>query len=204
MFFEEMLKVVYLQIKRMKLDTIINSIYPLNQDFVNKIIDISTLISLEKGHILFRPQKSESYIYFMKKGISRAFSQNEDQEVTFWFGQEGDMLFSLRNYVEAKPSYETIELLEDCELYQLKSSDLQSLYNSYIEIANWGRKLVEKELIKAETRFISGQFKSASQRYHELIENYPSLLQRVSLGIIASYLGITQVTLSRIRAEKEK
>lgn len=186
----------------MEFNTIINSIYPLDQDLIDKIADISTLISLEKGHVLFRPEQSESYIYFMRKGISRAFSQNDDQEVTFWFGKEGDALLSLLNYVENRPSYETIELLEDCELYQLESSDLHELYNKHVEIANWGRKFAEQELIKAETRFISRQFKSASQRYYELIDKYPSLLQRVSLGIIASYLGITQVTLSRIRAEK--
>lgn len=186
----------------MEIDAIIQSVYPISEAAIQEIVDISTLISLPKGHVLFRPQKNELYIYFMKKGISRAFSHNDDQEVTFWFGQEGDILLSLRNYVEAKPSYETVELLEDSELYQIRSADLHKLYEKNLEIANWGRKLAERELIQTENLFISRQFKCGSQRYHELIDTCPSLLQRVSLGIIASYLGITQVTLSRIRAEK--
>ena len=68
-----------------------------------------------------------------------------------------------------------------------------------IHIANWGRKLAEKELLKIESRIISSEMMSAKERYDELIKNSPSLIQRVPLKHIASYLGITQVSLSRIR-----
>jgi len=75
------------------------------------------------------------------------------------------------------------------------------LYNSDIQVANWGRKFAEQELVKIEERFISRQCKTAVERYRELIGNDPDLLQRVQLIHIASYLGITPVSLSRIRAE---
>ncbi len=91
--------------------------------------------------------------------------------------------------------------MEDSVLYRIANSTLQELYLHYIGLSNWGRKLAELELIKTEERLINRQFKTAAERYHELISNAPSLIKRVQLGHIASYLGITQVTLSRIRAE---
>lgn len=107
----------------------------------------------------------------------------------------------MKSYVENERGYEDIELLEDCELYELKTEKLQKLFEEDLYIANWGRKFAEKELIKTEERLISRQVKSATIRYQELLSNSPSLIQRVQLGYIASYLGITQVSLSRIRAE---
>ncbi|HUH25654.1 MAG TPA: Crp/Fnr family transcriptional regulator [Flavobacterium sp.] len=140
-------------------------------------------------------------MYFIKKGIVRAYAPMPDREVTFWFGSEGATVVSMNSYVNNKPSYETIELLEDCILYQINSETLQNLYKTDIEIANWGRKFAEDELIKSEERLISLQFKSAKERYLDLIQHHPNLIQRVALGHIASYLGITQVSLSRIRAD---
>lgn len=107
----------------------------------------------------------------------------------------------MKSYVEDQPGYETIELLEDCELYELKTENLKKMFNEDVHIANWGRKFAENELIKTEERLISKQFKNASERYLELMKDHPELIQRVQLGHIASYLGITQVSLSRIRAE---
>lgn len=107
----------------------------------------------------------------------------------------------MKSYVANEKGYEDIELLEDCELYELKAAQLQKLFEEQIDIANWGRKFAEKELVKTEERLISRQFRTATERYINLLKNNPDLIQRVQLGHIASYLGITQVSLSRIRAE---
>ncbi|WJS93214.1 Crp/Fnr family transcriptional regulator [Flavobacterium johnsoniae] len=157
-------------------------------------------IAFSKGHILLKSNKIESNIYFIKKGLVRAFVER-DNEVTFWFGKEGETIISMKSYVEDQPGYENIELLEDCELYELKTENLRKLFSEDVHIANWGRKFAEKELIKTEERLISRQFKNASERYLELMKDHPEIIKRVQLGHIASYLGITQVSLSRIRAE---
>jgi len=83
---------------------------------------------------------------------------------------------------------------------KINQSILNQLLTSDIHIANWARKMAELELIKTEKRLIDIQFKKASDRYEDLINHRPDLFQRVPLGIIASYLGISQVSLSRIRA----
>ena len=185
----------------MEIEQILDQISPLSSQSIQLIADKMQLIQLPKNTTLIDADKVEKKLYFIKKGIVRAYIIDEGKEITFWFGKEGDLILSMRSYVENKISYETIELMEDCELYEIKSSDLQLFYATNLEIANWGRKLAEIELIKTEERFISRQLGTAIDRYKKLLEENPSLINRVQLGYIASYLGISQVTLSRIRAE---
>ena len=185
----------------MNIDFILDKIHILPEASKSALKACVTEVNYPKGHILLRAEKIETSIYFIKKGIARAYANRDANEVTFWFGKEGDTLLSMNSYVANKKGYEDVELLEDCELYQLKTEKLQSLYNNDIFIANWGRKFAEKELLKTEERLISRQFRTATERYTELLQNNPDLLLRIQLGHIASYLGITQVSLSRIRSE---
>lgn len=185
----------------MKVEEIINNIYILPEESLKELVGISTYIELPKGTILSETNKLGNDTYLIAKGIARAFIYREGNDVTFWLGREGEPIFAMKSYIENKPSYENIELLEKTILYQFNNTLLKELYKKDIHIANWGRKLAEQALIKAEENLISRQFKTATERYHELINDNPDLLQRVQLGHIASYLGITQVTLSRIRAE---
>lgn len=188
------------KIPLMDISNILDYIYILPEQSKLALQNNVTEIAFSKGQILLKANKIESNIYFIKRGLVRAYIER-DNEVTFWFGKEGETIISMKSYVEDQPGYETIELLEDCELYELKTENLRKLFNEDVHIANWGRKFAEKELIKTEERLISKQFKNASERYLELIKDHPELIKRVQLGHIASYLGITQVSLSRIRAE---
>lgn len=185
----------------MEIDQILDEIHPLSELSKLKLRECFTEVNFLKGHILLKADKIESKIYFIKKGIARAYANSLDNEITFWFGKEGDAIISMKSYVANQKGYEDIELLEDCELFELKTAQLQKLFDEDISIANWGRKFAEKELVKTEERLISRQFRTASERYIDLLKINPDLIQRVQLGHIASYLGITQVSLSRIRAE---
>ncbi|PTX14508.1 CRP-like cAMP-binding protein [Pontibacter mucosus] len=179
----------------------IRQLYPLSESSFGQLTSLMQRQELPKGHILFREGEIRKKVYFLERGIARAFCYRNGQEVTFWFGAEGDLILSYYNYVANKPGYETIELLERSVVQAVNLGSLQELYQTNIELANWGRKLAEYELIKTEERFMAFQFQSATERYKALLQNNPELLQRVQLNQIASYLGVTQVTLSRIRAE---
>ena len=185
----------------MNIDLILDAIYPLpdaSKELLKKSI---TEVKYKKGHILLRSDVVEKNIFFIKKGIARAYADKDHAEITFWFGKEGDTIISMKSYISNQKGYENIELLENCELFELKTEDLQRLYQEDIHITNFGRVFAEKELIKTEERLIFRQIRTATQRYKELLKNSPAIVQRVQLGHIASYLGITQVSLSRIRAE---
>jgi CRP-like cAMP-binding protein len=185
----------------MNIDEITDRIYPLPIASKESLKQFITEINHPKGFCLMESNKVIPQIYFLKKGIARAYASTENNDITFWFGTEGEPIVSMKSYVDEKPGYESIELLEDCELYQLETKKLKQLFNEDIHIANWGRKFAERELVKTEELIISRQYKTALERYKDLMREKPYLLQRVQLGHIASYLGITQVSLSRIRAE---
>lgn len=183
----------------MNIEQILDRIYPLSVQSKLVLKENIFEVSFPKNHIIIHSDKIEKNVYFIKKGIARTFFTHEDNEITFAFGKEGDTIASLNSYITNAKGYENIELLEYCELYKISVVKLQSLFVENIEIANWGRKFAEYELLKAEERLISRQFGTATERYNELIKNFPNIIQRVQLGYIASYLGITQVSLSRIR-----
>ncbi|WP_299176151.1 Crp/Fnr family transcriptional regulator [uncultured Chryseobacterium sp.] len=185
----------------MDIDQILDRIYILPESSKNALKQHVREVSLPKGHCLMEADKIVPHIYFIRKGIVRAYASTASNDITFWFGSEGETVVSMKSYVENNPGYESIELLEDCDLYVLETESLRKLFNQDIHIANWGRKFAERELVKTEELIISRQFKTALERYTDLMKHKPALLQRVQLGHIASYLGITQVSLSRIRAE---
>ena len=143
----------------------------------------------------------EKDIFFIKKGIVRAYTSVDGKDITFWVGKEGATLVSMKGYVNDEPGYETMELMEDSVLYVLERKKLKELFSEDLHIANWGRRYAEMELLATEERLISMLSAIASERYKELLEKEPDLLQRLPLGSIATYLGVTQASLSRIRAQ---
>src|SRR5690606_25672465 len=113
----------------------------------------------------------------------------------------GDSLISLNCYIHNCSGYENIQRLGNCVFYQINTQKIQQLFNQSIAIANWGRKLVELETLQIESRLMSKLFTSALDSYKALLYRATQIIQHVKLGYIASYLGISQVTLSRIRAK---
>ncbi|MCB0633521.1 MAG: cyclic nucleotide-binding domain-containing protein, partial [Lewinella sp.] len=131
----------------MELEQIINRIYPLPATSLSIFKKNARSVCYPKGTILLKAGRVENNVYFIRKGIVRAYVYQNDHEVTFWFGREGEAVISMKSYIDSEPGYEDIELLEDCELYSLTSEDLHRLYEQNIHIANWGRKFAEKELL---------------------------------------------------------
>ena len=142
----------------------------------------------------------EPNLFFIGRGIARACISADGKKVTFWIGAEGSALISLKSYVDDEPGYETVELMEDSLLYVLKRSDLERFLAEDIHIANWARRFAESEFLRTEQKLIPMLFLPAARRYETLLRERPELLRRVPLETLASYLGITPVSLSRIRA----
>ncbi|SHG18760.1 Crp/Fnr family transcriptional regulator [Pedobacter caeni] len=183
------------------LKKMITNIAAISDASTEKLCSLFEEVHYPKSHLLFRQHEMDPTIYFIKSGIARAYNRTEDCDVTFWFGTEGNAVASYNSYINQTPGYESVELLEDTVLYRLEHQHLALLYDTDIEIANWGRKLMEKEIILVEERLISRLLLNATDRYKNLMRDHPELLQRVQLNYLASYLGITPVSLSRIRAE---
>lgn len=185
----------------MQLEEIIAPFYPLPESSKKALLAKARTVAFQKGAILMRANRLETVFYFIGRGLVRAYADSANGEVTFWFGMEGSPVLSMKNYILGERSYETMEVLEESVLYAFDHADLSDLYQTDVHLANWGRKLMEYELYKTEERLIAMQFKTAQERYTDLLTQQPELLRRVQLGYIASYLGMSQVSLSRIRAD---
>ncbi len=184
----------------MNINDIICGIYRMPAYSISRLEKYLTKVSYPKGYHLIEADKIEPNVFFLDHGTACAYIHRDGRKITFWIGREGATIMSLRSYVNNERGYETVELMEDSDLYMLKRSDLYQLFADDINIANWGRKFAELEFLHTEERLIPALYTTASERYQALLMNEPDLLQRVPLETLASYLGITPVSLSRIRA----
>jgi CRP-like cAMP-binding protein len=129
----------------------------------------------------------------------RGFYHLDGKDVTYWFAFENDFATSFHSFITRQPAVENIQLLEDSILWAISHEHLMSLMDRFHEIERLVRIAYEKYYIRLEERFVNAQFKSAQERYSELLQRSPHIIERVPLGAIASYLGISQETLSRVR-----
>lgn len=174
---------------------------PISTELENYLLRFTTKVNVEKHtHLLSINERSDS-LYFIEKGLIRGYYFDNGKEITNWFAQEQEFATCFYAFVANTISYESIQAIEDCTLIQIAQHTLQELYIKFPETERIGRIITENYYIKLEERLLNIQFKTAKERYQNLLHKKASLLQRASLGQIASYLGITQETLSRIRAE---
>jgi CRP-like cAMP-binding protein len=142
------------------------------------------------------------HLYFLERGALRGYYNLEDKEVTHWFGFENDFVTSFHAFITGQLAVENIQLLEGSVLWAISKEKLNLLLNQYREVERLLRIAYENYYIRLEERYINAHFKTASERYADLLQQMPHLLKRVPLGYIASYLGISPETLSRIRSRR--
>jgi CRP/FNR family transcriptional regulator, anaerobic regulatory protein len=153
---------------------------------------------VEKDTLLLAEGKICRNLYFLESGLVRFFVCKNGMEVTKFFTDVPYTFTSQNSFANQIPAKESIETLEDCVLWQLSREDVYRL----LENKRWSefsRKLVQEVQFFTEEILEEMQSETAENRYKLLLENNPSLLQRVPLKHLASYLGIAQPSLSRIR-----
>jgi CRP-like cAMP-binding protein len=180
----------------------LNAIAPLGLALENAIKESLKKTHLLKKDFLVKEGQISKKIYFLEKGTCRAFYFSEEKEITNWFMSDNDIVISVFSFFTQSPSLENIELLEDTVLYSISYQSLQQLYQQFPQFNLHGRIITEQYYMLSEQRNFALKKQSAKHRYDLLLKQYPHILQKASLGHIASYLGITQETLSRIRKQK--
>jgi CRP-like cAMP-binding protein len=140
----------------------------------------------------------------MTKGAVKFFYTNDQgKEINTWFSLDTKIVTDTTSFVKQEPAHESIQLIEDSELYAIEYTAFHNLLKKHHSFALWYIKLVELHYVsQIEDRLSDLQFLDARQRYQKLLKMYPDITNRISLGNIASYLNITQETLSRIRVSK--
>nr|WP_199082907.1 Crp/Fnr family transcriptional regulator [Pedobacter sp. ASV19] len=181
---------------------VFNQIYPVSDELKTAIIQNSSILEVQKKTQLLQAGEIANTIYFIVKGTARVYYLDQKgTETTNWFLFENDLLISVYSFYSRQPSFEYLETLKDCVLIALRKEKLDMLYNQFLEFNYIGRKLTESYYIKNEMQANDLRILGAKERYLKLLKRSPQLIQQVSLGYIASYLGISQETLSRIRKQ---
>ena len=163
---------------------------------------ICTLVSIAKNKDLQPIGHTCRTIYFITKGIGRIYYFKDGIDVTESFAFENNIIARIESLFTGKPSRKAIQVLEDAEIIAINANSLFKLYDTFPEIERLFRKIFEAAYVDTVNRIESIQFHTAEERYQTLLEQAPNVIKRVPLKYIASYLGITQQSLSRIRALK--
>ena len=166
------------------------------------ISEISKVVTVKKNLDLQPIGHTCKTIYFINKGIARIYYYKDGNDVTESFSFENNIIARVESLFSGTPSRKAIQVLEDTELIAIDSAKLFKLYDTFPEIERLFRKIFESGYVETVHRIEGIQFHTAEERYTALIKEAPDVLKRVPLKYIASYLGITQVSLSRIRAGK--
>jgi CRP-like cAMP-binding protein len=138
----------------------------------------------------------------VKSGIGKVYYLKEGKEIIDWISDEGNLMTSVSSFLTQTPSLHYVELIEDSELIGISYRDLEDLYSKYHDMERLGRQLTIMALVQLQDRINAMQFETAKKRYEDFLVRYPGCINRISLGDLASFLGMTQVTLSRVRALK--
>ena len=171
-------------------------------DFLKgELENLFTLREFSKGDHLFRQGEFCRHLYYIKKGLIRIYYYSlKGKEVTEWFSSEGSIITAVDSFYLNKPTRNNCEAVEDLTVYTITYANLEAILNN-----KNGAQMIFFILYEVAQKMVdlidSIKTQSAEERYKSLINKNPIILQKVPLGQIASFLGITQETLSRIRGK---
>lgn len=180
----------------------LNELQPLS----DRLIDVARAeifkISVRKNNMLssFTELINEGCIFFVVKGLVRAFVTDDGKDITTWITDENDFIGNIRNPGTFKPTYEEkYQALEDSELLVLPYRFIDDVYLQYPETNILARKLLAIQYHMSQERSILSRIPSAEARYKQFQAGHPAIKMRVPLKFLASYLCMRIATLSRIR-----
>ena len=184
---------------------LINTKYaPLTKECKEDLVVSSSILMLEKPTLIVREGEQSNTIFFIIKGCARAFYLKDGKDITDWFAFENDFVCAINSFFLSEPSVHFIETLEPSILLQISKSDVERLSQKRHSYETLTKKVVIKTMLQLQERIVGIQFETAQQKYENLLQVLPSITKRIPLTHIASYLGITLETLSRIRNPRNK
>lgn len=176
--------------------------FPLSKEIIHDLESLAMLEELPKGHLLLKEGQVAHRLYFLEKGTARTYYYHNGKDITSWIYGENLPFTAWYSFLDKKPSFENVEVLETSTVISLSKKSLEALYKKHPAFNHFGRKMVEQQLSFLDAFYKGYLFMTAKERYDLLLSIFPDVTQRVNLGHIASLLGISQETLSRIRAKR--
>jgi CRP-like cAMP-binding protein len=175
---------------------------PLSDELKKELSQRIEMVFFKKGEMVLYADKVCTKSYFIQKGIFRTYFIKDDKEITEYFSAENEWVNSPRSFMQRKVDIYYIEAIEDAEAFCLNVNDLVYLFNNFSEMERYARLSMGTVFGHFLERITSMRFTTAKEKYEHFLQTYHDIYHRLPLGMVASYLGITQETLSRVRSEK--
>lgn len=176
-----------------------NNIHNISNDAQKALKNIISAEHFQKNEIIQHPGNRCRTVYFVTDGIARIFYLKDGTDITEHFAFGGNIIIRAESLFTEQATQKGIQALSDLSIVAINAQKLFSLFEIFPEIEKLFNKIIIREYVGTIKRVESLQFKSARERYNELLKE-TDLVNQIPLKHIASYLGITQVSLSRIRA----
>ena len=179
--------------------SLLNGIYELPKPCINYLSDHIRSQKTRRDEYLLVPGQISKRLYFIQKGLLRAYKLNADREVSVWFMKERDFCTSVPSFYRQIESIEYIQALEDSELLYITFEHYKHLCNVYMEFNFVARELITQYFLLWDQLFDGIRMRSAKERYEWLRANHPELLLRVPQKYLASYFDMTEVSFSKMK-----
>ena len=184
---------------------IIKSFVPLSSEAEEYIISIATEKTIPKGSVILRQGQRVNDIFFVTNGCLRSYCIDKNgKEHTLHFAIKNNWISDYIAFHSNETAKLTIECLQESEVIQFPSKKLNSMLGMFPELEPFQRRNLENLFVRLEKRILNQLQLTAAERYELFSEEYPEVEKHARNYHIASYLGITQESLSRIRAEKAR
>lgn len=187
------------------LNNYFHSLFPIQKETVIKITETFCDFKLDKNTTLLDKDTISTKTYFLEKGYVRSYILNEDNDiVTTNIYSAPCFVNDFLSFFKKQPTKEIYQTITDCSFWETSLENVQTNFHNISEFREFSRLLFVINYSKLNDRLIEMTSQKAGTRYLNLLKQQPHIFQNVSLKIIASYLGITDSTLSRIRKETSK
>jgi CRP-like cAMP-binding protein len=191
-----------MQAEKQFLKEFINQVTPISDEIADSIIQHFNPITYQKNEFILKKGQISNEFIFLETGYVRAFTYDIDgNEVSTNFYRPHSLVFEVASYFKRSPSNENIQALSPCTAWVGSYDQFQVLFHSIPEFREFGRANLVNGFIALKERTLAMINLTAEQRYQQLLNTRPDIFQHVPLKYIASYLGITDTSLSRIRKE---
>jgi len=180
----------------------IRSLGGASDDVLRELCGLLSPLILPRRTVIVSEGKTTGRAYFIERGMTRSYWMVDGQEVTTSFSVEGSLVFSMDELYYGLPSEEYVETVETSSLFSISLADLAAVVRSERSLNEWWIRIHQNEYRRLHRSHKERLTMSAAERYRSYARQFPEVCRRGRLTDIASYLGITLPTLSRIRAEK--
>ncbi len=177
----------------------LGSFIRVSDELADALRNIGKEVELKRGEKVLDEGSTCRHLYFLVDGTLRTYYFHEGKDVTSWIYAPNMVVTSWKSYVFEAPSDEMMEATEATQVVKFKKSELEKVYENFPDFERAGRLHSEYSMAIIEEFYRGFMFQSAEQKLRTLVSYYPDVTQRANLGHIASFLGISQETLSRIR-----